>query len=220
MADEIAIYDQDGKAHRFALVSDGKRALIRNYRATNVADIGRVKLAQWELATPIGYSKESTSGMLACDYAQNLETRFPRRLISKGARTAITLTSKDPTGVSSSLKLGGFKFGDTSVKMGGPISTSDNVTHFAEYNGYMYAFRGRLGTQVQLSNWSVIGTTLFQEIVQGATSWYGKVRVGLGSAAPMRTLTSATSIGSVFTATQSIIGEDIYAGPFAVGSDR
>jgi hypothetical protein len=36
----------------------------------------------------------------------------------------------------------------------------------------------------------------------------------------MYSLTSATATGSVYTPTQTLLGEDVYAGPLAVGSDR
>lgn len=220
---EIAIWSQDGEAYKFALAADkllpaGKRALIRNERATNATDPGRIRVAQWELATPVGYSRESVGGVLGCDYAQNLETRFPRRLISSGARTSVTLTSKDPSGVSSQAKLGGFKLG--AQKLGSNVSTSENVTHFDEQGGRLYAHRGQLSTQVRISTWAVEATAVHPELVQGATSWYGKGRVGLGAAAIMRTREAISTTGSVYEQTQTIIGEDVYAGPMAVGSDR
>ena len=218
--DEIAIYDQDGTPHRFAIVNDGRRALIRNYRATNISDPGRIRTAEWQISGPIGYSRESTSGFLATAFCQNLDTRALRRLISKGARTAITLTSKDPAGVANSNKLGGFKLGDVDNKLGGAISTSDNVTHFDEQGGRLFAHRGRLSTQVRISNWTVEATTVHPEAVQGATSWFGKGRVGLGPAANMRTRTSVSATGSVYEPTQTILGDDVYTGPLAVGSDR
>ena len=224
MTDFIAIYDRNGDPMRFPLASDtemgGKRALVRNFRATNASDPGRIRLVSWELWGPIGASQEAMSGILATDYVQNLETRFPRRLISKGARTAVTLTSKDPVGVSNSYKLGEFKLGDVSNKLGGPVTLTDAVTHFAEQDGYLFAFRGRLGTQIKISDWSVVSTTVFPEPVQGAVSWYGRIRVGLGSSAPMRTLTSVSATGAVFEPTTNLLEEDVYAGPLAVGSDR
>ena len=222
---ELVIYDTDGNARRFAIAADsllpaGKRAILRSYRATNVSDPGRIRTATWELWGPMGASKESMSGLLATDYVQNLETRFPRRLISKGARNAVTLTSKDPTGVSNSNKLGQFKLGDTANKLGGAVSASSDVTHFVESNGYLFACRGRLVPQVRISDWTVLATSVFPEAVSGATSWYGKARFGLGAAAPMRTLTSASATGAVFEPTSTLLDEDVYAGPLAVGSDR
>jgi hypothetical protein len=40
------------------------RAIIRNYRATNVSDPGRVRRVSWEIYGPIGASVESTAGVL------------------------------------------------------------------------------------------------------------------------------------------------------------
>ena len=222
MAMELTIYNRSGQATKFGLVTDSssKRALVRNYRATNASDPGRIRRASWEFATPIGMSHESTSNGLGCDYAQNLDTRFPRRLISKGARNAVTLTSKDPVGVSSSYKLGEFKFGDVTVKMGGPVSATDSVTAFAEQGGYLFAFRGRLATQIAISGWTVASTQILPEPAQGAKTWYGKVRVGQGSAAPMKTLTDLSATGAVFSDTTDLAGGTVYASRLAVGSDR
>lgn len=222
---EIAIYDTEGRAEKFPIVADdllplGKLAIVRNYRATNVRDPGRIRTVEWELATPIGFSRESTSGILGCDYAQNLDTRFPRRLLSKGARTAVTLTSEDPVGVSGTDKLGQFKLGDVTNKLGGAVSTSANVSHFDEQEGRLYAHRGHLSTQVLISSWTVEATAIHPEAVAGAASYYGKGRIGLGAAAPMRTRTSASSTGAVYIPTQTVLDEFVYAGPLAVGSDR
>lgn len=217
---EVVFYDQDGQATRFAVDDDGKRPILRNYRATNASDTGRIRRAIWELATNIGYSRESTSGALACDYAQDMETRFPRRLFSKGARTAITLTTADPPGVANTAKLGQFKLGSLAHKLGGAVTTTDSVTHFAEQYGYLFAFRGRLATVIQISNWTVLGTSILPEAVQGATSWYGKVRVGLGSNANMRTLVGVSASGATWEETHTLLETDVYAGPLAVGSDR
>lgn len=220
---EIAIWSQDGEPWKFTLAADkllpnGKRAILRNERATNATDPGRIRTVQWEYATPVGFSRESVGGVLGCDYAQNLDTRFPRRLLSAGARNAVTLTTKDPSGVSGTYKLGEFKLG--AQKLGANVSASDNVTHFDEQGGRMFAHRGRLSTQVLISNWSVEATHIHPESVQGATSWFGKGRVGLGAAANMRTREAISTSGSIYESTRTILGEDVYAGPIAVGSDR
>lgn len=223
MTNELAIYGQDGKARKFALVADnllpsGKRAIVRSYRDTNARDPGRIRTVQWEVSGPIGHSKHSLAGILATDYVQNLETRWLRRLISAGARNAITLTSKDPAGVSGTSKLGQFKLG--AQKLGANVSTSDNVTAFDEQDGRMYAHRGRLSTQMLISSWAVEATHVHPEPVTGALGWYGKGRVGLGAAARMRTRVSASTTGAIYEETQTLIGEDVYAGALADGSDR
>lgn len=220
---ELAIWTQDGDTWKFPVAADsllpsGKRAIVRNERATNAADPGRIRVVQWEYSTPIGFSRESVGGVLGCDYAQNLDTRFPRRLISAGARNAITLTSKDPSNVSGLGNLGGFKLG--AQKLGNDVSTSDSVTNFDEQGGRIYAHRGKLSTQVLISSWAVEATAVHPESVAGATSWYGKGRVGLGAAAVMRTRAAISTTGSVYEPTQTLIGEDVYCGPLAVGSDR
>jgi hypothetical protein len=222
---EITIYDSTGKPTKFGVVQDsllpaGKRAIVSNYRATNVSDPGRIRVATWEIWGPIGASRESVSGILATDYVQNLDTRFPRRLLSKGARNAVTLTTKDPTNVSGTGKLGEFKLGDLTNKLGGPVSASHNVTHFDEQDGRLYAHRGKLSTQVLISSWAVQATAIHPEEVAGAVGYFGKGRVGLGAAAKMRTRVSASSTGAVYEETTTLIGEDVYAGPLAVGSDR
>ena len=223
---ELAIYDQDGLARRFAIASEddlpaGKRAILRSTRDTNAKDPGRIRTVQWEVSGPIGHSKQSLSGVLATDYCQNLETRWLRRLVSAGARNAITLTSKDPTGVSGTYKLGEFKLGDLNNKLGGTaLSTSANVKFFDEQGGRMYAHRGQLSTQMLISSWAVEATTIHPESVTGALTWYGKGRVGLGAAARMRTRVGASTLGTLYQETTTLIGEDVYAGSLADGSDR
>lgn len=222
---EITIWDTSGAPKKFGIVQDsllpaGKRAIVSNYRATNVSDPGRIRVATWEIWGPIGASRESVSGILATDYVQNLDTRFPRRLLSKGARNAVTLTSKDPTNVSGTSKLGQFKLGDLTNKLGGPVSASANVTHFDEQDGRLYAHRGKLSTQVLISSWAVQATAIHPEEVAGAVGYFGKGRIGLGAAAKMRTRVSASSTGAVYEETTTLIDEDVYAGPLAVGSDR
>ena len=217
---QIAIYDRDGKAERFTLAMDSSRAIIRNYRATNVSDPGRVRRVSWEIYGPIGASVESTAGVLATDYVQNLDTRSLRRLLSKGARNALTLTSKDPSGTSNSAKLGGFKLGDTSYKVGGPVSASTNVTNIDEQEGRLYFHRGQLSTQVLISSWAVEATAIHPETVKGAVSWSGKGRIGLGNSAVMRTRIIASTTGAVYEETRTLLGDDVYAGTLTVGSDR
>jgi hypothetical protein len=221
----LSIYDAEGNAKTFAIVSDdllpsGKRAIVRNYRATNVSDPSRIKTVHWEIWGPIGASKESVSGILSTDYVQNLDTRYPRRLLPKGARNAVTLTSKDPAGVSATAKLGEFKLGSVTNKLGGPLSTTANVTAFDEQGGRLFAHRGNLSTQVLISSWAVEATAIHPEAVTAALNWRGLGRVGLGTSAPMRTRTAVSTSGSVYEPTSTLLDEFVYAGSIADGSDR
>jgi hypothetical protein len=220
MVRELTIWDGDGSPTKLPMVADDKRPLVRSYKPTNASDPGRIRTVQWELWGPIGASRESISGILATDYVQNLDTRFPKRLISKGARNAIDLTTEDPSGVSGTTIIGEVILGSVTNKLGGAISTSDNVTHFDEQASRIFAHRGKLSTQVAISGWTVEATEVHPEPVMGAVSWTGKGRVGLGGAAVMRTRTAVSATGSTYVETTDILGNSIYAGPLAVGSDR
>ncbi len=76
---ELAIVDDDK-------VGGGRRAIQRSYRPSNVRDPGRIRGVEWNIWGPIGNSLESSSGLLATDFAQNMETRWVRRLLAAPCR--------------------------------------------------------------------------------------------------------------------------------------
>lgn len=225
---ELSIWGQDGTVRKFAVAADsllpsGKRAIVRSYRDTNASDPGRIRVVQWDVSGPIGNSLESTASVvagqptLATDFTQNLDTRNPKRLIPVGKRNAITLTTLDPSSATRA-KLGLFKLG--AQKLGATIATGANVTNFDEQGGRLFAHRGRLSSQINIATWLLEATALHPEPVTGAVDYFGKGRIGLGSPAKMRTRDSVGAFGSTYSETSTLIGEDVYAGVLAVGSDR
>ena len=207
----LAIVD-DGK------ITEGKRAISRAYRDANASDPGRTKRVQWEVWGPIGLSLESTSQGLATDFTQNLESRWERRLISGGAGNTVTLNGDDPPGLGSAF---GTAYFGTGYFSGRATAPSIDVVVFDEQQDNLFAHRGILSTQIDLSNWSVVETVNQIEPVLDAASWRGLGRIAVGSAIPMQTRTAVTSIGCTYTNTVATSpSQSVYAYAVKRGSDR
>lgn len=205
-----------------SLLPAGKRAIVRDTRETNTSDPGRLKRREWQIWGPIGASLFSTSGALGTNYVQNLETRWPRRLISAGRREAVQLSSTFPTGTGTSL-FGEFNFGDVDNLFGGfsaGSSGSPGVQFFDVQSGYLFAHDGFYSTQVSLTDWSVIETIIHDAIVQGCATWVNRGRLGMGGTVPLQTRTGVTATGSTYSDTFYADTDPVLANQLAAGSDR
>ena len=219
--DELSL---DGKSYAIVaqtLMPSGQRSIVRKFRDSNASDPGRIKRIEWDIWGPIGASRKSTSGRLSIDYCTNLETRFPRRLISKGARNAVSLAAVAPPGTGDAF-FGGFFFGSTSSTFGAPV-TGGGITAFDEQAGYLFAHGGRSSTQIGplASAWTVVASTLHGASVRGAASWFAKGRVAVGQTVSMRTRTAVSTTGATYADTTSTSPAAlVYANSIATGSDR
>lgn len=205
-------------------ISGGKRAIQRTFRDANASDPGRIRTVEWEIWGDIGRSLFSQSGILAVDFVRDLETRWERRLLSAINETSVTLTGFDPPAATSGY-FGGFRFG-TNV-FGGltapftPSISGGDVIVFDEQAGYLFISRGRLITQVRLSDWTVIATQIMGANVRDAESWRGKGRVALGPTAPLQTRVGASVTGAVYEDTVATSpAQTVYANAVKRGSDR
>lgn len=210
----------------FALVQDsllpaGKRAILRSDLPTNAPSPGRIVNVEWEF-TSIGHSNESTAGKLGTDYTTNLETRFKRRLLSLGKRTAVDITGSP---VTDSGGYAAFAYGSPSSAYGGTEAlfgtsdaSGDKVNFFDEQQGRLFAHHGAISTQLDLSDWGEEDNYIHANIITDAVDWraYGWVGFGPGKAVAQRTNVTAT--GSTYVDVGSVAGQ--YARKFALGSDR
>jgi len=213
----------DGR--RYAIVSEtllpsGTRSIQRNFRATNVTDPARLRRVSWDIWGPIGSSRQSMSGgMLRTDYVQNLDTRWPKRLISKGARNAIDLSGQDPSPSIGYSIYDEFVFDESDYFFdSGPLIT--NTQYFDEQAGSIFAHRGYVSTQVYIPTWSAVNSQLWSAPVAGAASWYGYGRVGLGGSQPIQTRTGVTSTSAIYTDTEDLTNTLVYGTAMVPGSDR
>lgn len=226
MTNEVTIYLPGGTPLKLALLAEsdlpaGRRAIIRDHsRATNARDPGRIRVVQWEISGPIGYSLQSVSGFLATDYTQEMDTRFLRRLVPAGKRNRVILTTDDPDASATQPLFDGFKF-DTQKFGGRASSGSDRNARFMdEQSAYLFVHRGNLSTQVAFGDWSVVETVEHEATVRGAESWFGKGRLGMGASVPMQTRTAVTSSGSTYEDTEDGNLDPVYALAIRAGSDR
>lgn len=203
-----------------AQLSGAKRAIERSFEDTNASSPQRRQWAEWNFWGPAGYSFESTSGVLAVDFAQNLDTRWTRRLLPTGAQNDVDLTSDDPPGGEEAI-FGEAIFGDVDSPFGGGLSGSD-VNCFAEQQGYVLCARGRLLTQVDPANsFAVVSTTVMDAEILDMAFWRGNVYIALGSSVPMKRVVNAASTGlTLETVTSTTPAGDVYAFAVKVGSDR
>ncbi len=207
-----------------AVDKNGARLANRSFRDANGSDTGRRQRLEWEIGgAPIGASLQSTSGRLGPDFYRNMESRWPRQLGSVLAQTAVTLTSKDPPGKAGSF-FGSAIFGSSyfgSPAGSGSSGAGPDVTHFAEMQGYLLVGRGQLLTQVQLSNWAVISTTVLAAPVLDMDEWQGNVYIALGSSEPMLRVVSCSASGMTF---ENVVATSpagaVYASAVKRGSDR
>ena len=219
--DEIAL-----NGRRYAIVSEsllpsGVRSIQRNFRATNVSDPARLRRVQWDIWGPIGFSRQSQSaGALRTDYVQNLETRWPRRLISSGKRHFVDLQSIDPPYPIGEAVFDGFNFDDANYSFDSPAQIY-NVQFFDEQGGSVFAHRGAISTQVYIPTWTPVSYKDWGgNVVQGAAPWYGYGRVGLGSTGILQTRTGVTATSATYADTYDASSAAVYAAQMVPGSDR
>ena len=205
-----------------AIVADsdlkgGKRALTRNYRDSNSKDPARIRRVEWEVWGQIGRSTESTAQSLGIDFTQNLETRWERRLISAGAPNSVNLTTFDPTGTGS---LFGVSIFGSPTECFGSSLVGGGVVVFDEQLSTLFAHRGQLSTQINMSTWAATSSKIQSSPVLDAMYWRRQGRIALGSFTPMQTRVSVGATSSVYADTQDSGSTDIYANAVKRGSDR
>jgi len=203
----------------------GKRAISRSLVDTNSSSPGRRRRVEWNIWGPIGASLQSSAANVAStnlsrglstDLVRNLETRWPRRLISAGDDVAVTLTGKDPPGTGD--YFGSSYFG--SAYFGVP-SGGTAVKVFDEQGGYLFAGRGSDETQVDYSGWTVVNTVTLGAPVMDAANWRGYGRIALGETKAMQTRTTVGSSGATYADTASSSpSASVYANAVKRGSDR
>jgi hypothetical protein len=209
---------------QFAIVDDtqianGKRAITRTYRDANASDAGRIRRVQWEVWGPIGASLESTAGRLGTDFCRNLETRWERRLISSGQQTEVNLGGDDPVGGPS--YFGTAYFGNNNFYSGPESLPGADVVVFDEQQGYLFAHRGNLSTQISLDTFALIQTKDHGTPVLDAALWRSKGRLAMGRYIPMQTRDYVDAVGSTYIDTVAISPtQDVYAQAVKRGSDR
>lgn len=208
-----------------AKISGGKRAITRTLVDANSSSPGRRRRVEWNIWGPIGASLQSSAANvsstnpsrgLSTDLVRNLETRWPRRLISAGADVLVPLTGKDPAGAGAYF---GTAYFGTSY-FGSPV-TDTNVVVFDEQTGYLFAGRGEYETQIDYSTWMPVDVVVLAAAVKDAALWRQYGRIALGSTAPMQTRTLVTSVGSTYVDTSSTSPSAlVYANAVKRGSDR
>lgn len=201
-----------------SLLPKGKRAIQRRRRASQNSDPGRIQTVAWELAGPIGQSRERGDGFLGHDWS-NLETRQPGLLTSLGAVSTTTLSSDDSPRAALSAMLGvGFMLGTRMLGGGTSSGQAQTITHIGEDRSYLFVARGAYETQVS-SAWAVVNTTVHDATIKGMGAWYNKGRLGFGSGDVAKTRVGVTSTGTTYADIQ-VSAVDVYAKEMAVGSDR
>jgi hypothetical protein len=209
---------------QFAILDDvkiagDKRAIVRTYRDANASDAGRIRRVQWEIWGPIGASLESTAGRLSTDFCRNLETRWERRLISAGQQTEVELDGLDPSATAS--VFGTAIFGSSTFYKGPGSLPGQDVVVFDEQDGYLFAHRGNLSTQIRLDNFDLVQTVDHNYPVVDAALWRTKGRIAFGEYIPMQTRDYVDSTGSTYIDTVAIApAQDVYAQAVKRGSDR
>lgn len=203
---------------------NGKRALTRQYRDANANDAGRIRRAQWEVWGPIGASFESEAKYLGIDWVRDLDTRWPSRLISSGKETLVTLSGQDPPAATSGY-FGGFTFGtNTFGNLSAPFTPTiagSDVVVFDEQNNYLFAERGRISTQIDMTTWTVVQSVVQPAIIRDSAFWRGNVYLAEGPTAPFQRRIGANSSGSTYedTIATSPPGA-VYGSAIKRGSDR
>lgn len=203
---------------------NGKRAITRQYRDANANDAGRIRRVQWDVWGPIGASFESEAGRLGVDWVRDLETRWPSRLISAGKETTVTLTGFDPptpsSGYFGQAYYGSSTFGVLSAPFG-PVIGGADVQVFDEQQGYLFAERGVMSTQIDMSSWTVIDSIVQGAEITDSALWRGNVYLAQGPAVPMQRRVSASPAGAVYEDTVSTSpAGNVYSSAIKRGSDR
>lgn len=230
---------------RFALVADsllpsGKRAIMRDFAPTNASPTGLKRVA-WNVWGPIGASVQSSANQLGTDFAQNLETRFPRRLFSAGelTDTPFDLPQYD-TGngffTSDVYTANQFNFNAADVKFGGKAASGLNPDGTAAYPRFMdeqadsiFVHSANISSELKgiaAEAWTPDGFVAQHAVVEGAQSWQGKGRITQGNSWPVQTRTSVQPAGGHYESVTSdpndpvFGGGPVYGDAEAVGSDR
>ena len=225
-----------GTPYQFAVVPDdavggdksGKRSITRSYGDANASGPMRRRRVEWEIGGAlenfpvgaIGASVESASGYLGIDFAQNVETRWDRRLTSPAKQNRVDLTTLDPP---SEVAYFDTSYFDTSYFAGSGDVADPDVVVFAEQNGYLLCVRGALLTQVDMTTdpWTVVSTTVLDANGRDADRWRSNVYIALGPSAPMQRVVGATTSGVTLEDTTSTSPSgDVYASAVKRGSDR
>jgi hypothetical protein len=178
------------------LLPYGRRSLERFYRPSQISDPARIRQATWQLWGPQGNSREkipvgAAEGFLGVDYANVLDHYYDDLLTSAPARTALDLSSADPSQSSSLLPftlptaLGGFAIG--------------NVSHISEDRNFLIFARGQAHTWVRPSDMTVRGTKTLPAAIEGQDVWRNQVRIGLGAGAFARSVTQISATDLVYT---------------------
>ena len=196
----------------------GKRAFQRALRPSQASDASRIGQMTWQLGgTPIGRSREGEDGILATDYADNIETLYDDLLTASPSPNNVTLTTRDPSS-SASAKWAGFKWGGAKFAGGGATSTAGNAEFSASSAGYLFIGRGPFLTQIS-SAWAVVKTTVMGSIIEGMATWQNYIWVGLGAGAALQKITGIGSTGST-NSDVSVSSSTIYSGYLKRGNDR
>lgn len=202
----------------------GGRLLQRSYRDSNGSGPTRRQRVEWEIGgLPIGMSLESTAGHLGVDFTQNFDTRQGRQLYPALKQTAVDLTPFDPPGAGGSMfgvSIFGASYFGSSLG-GGSSGDGPDVVKFAEQDGYLLVGRGQLLTQVTLTTWAVITTTVLDAPVLDMDLWQGNVYIAQGSGTPMQRVVAVLATGPVLEDVVSTSPSgNVYASAIKVGSDR
>lgn len=235
---QISIAGQTYSLVADSLLPSGKRAITRSTLDTPGRSPGRIRRVQWEYG-PIGNSRESVSGKLATDYTQNIETRWPQRLLSIGKRTAVSLSSVNPPAVSATTNgffgtayFGTSYFGGTATTSGsgssGGVVSGDIVRVLDEQQGMIFAGHGAIDTMINPATWTPVMSTTMPAIILDMTQWGGTDATGSIGLIALGATTGAYYRGvnpaipqAYYGANFSFNGGDImYAKGFALGSDR
>lgn len=229
---EIAVTMPDGLAPvtstnilklEIAVDKNGGRLANRTYRDANGSDTGRRQRQEWEIGgTPIGRSLLSTAGNLGIDFTQNLDTRYGRELVPVLQQTLVDLTPFDPPGLEGAVfDIAIFDASYFGSDLSGGTGGDPPVTHFAEQDGYLLVARGQLLTQVSLTTWAVISTTVLDAPVLDMDHWFGQVYVALGASEPLQRVVAVLTTGPVL---EDVVATSpagtVYASAIKRGSDR
>lgn len=202
----------------------GKRQITRQLRDANASDAGRIRRVPYMVWGPIGASFESDAGMLGVDWVRGLDTRWPSRLLPNGRENPVTLTGFDPPAATSGY-FGGFNFGmNTFGNLTAPFVPTiggEDVVVFDEQQGYLFAERGVVSTQISYDTWTAIQSIIQDAPILDSALWRGNVYLAEGSNVPMQRRVSAGSGGSTYQNTVSTtpVG-NVYASAIKRGSDR
>lgn len=186
---------------------EGTRSYRRARREAQPGD-GRVREAKWAVSGPIGLSREGADdGKLATDYVRNLTHEYDNLLTSSLARTALSLSSSDPTvGTAFLPRLLPFFTGGFSV---------GNVSHIVEDRSHILFARNQGLTQVNPASMAVVQTRAMGTTIEGLAVWRNRARVGLGAGTEAQTVDTIGAGGF----TQSAISGK-YFKDMAQGADR